>query len=55
MENTYRGPALRIAYLDGLVEVEVGSPCRPVLMENFRTVEVEPLGAYVSMDTGRGR
>ena len=48
-ENTYRGVALRIAYRDGLVGVEVGLPSRPVLMENFRNqVEEDPVGDYVS-------
>lgn len=55
-ENTYRGVALRIACLDGPVEVEVELPSRQVLMENFRSpVAEDPLQAYVSRGTERRR
>ena len=55
-ENTYRGVAMRIAYLDGLVEVEVESPSRQVLMESFRNqAEEGPLRPYVSNETERRR
>lgn len=50
MANTFRGEALRIACLDDLVEVEVVSPSRPVLMENFRTPVGKDLDNGVGLD-----
>lgn len=45
-ESTYRGRVLHIAYLDGLVGVEVELPSRRVLMVNFRRqVAEDPLRA----------
>ena len=53
-ESTYHEVASRIAYRGDLVEGEVESPSRQVLMENFRNrVEEGPLQVCVSTGTGK--
>ena len=51
--NTYHEVASRIAYRGDLVEGEVESPSRQVLMEHFRNqVEEGPLQGCVSKGMG---